>query len=71
MSQDRTAPLPPGIVTGPAWGEPLPGSYAQAAAPFRPLFARIREHAAARETERSLPYEALEWLREARLTAAR
>ncbi|CAM2160087.1 acyl-CoA dehydrogenase family protein [Paraburkholderia tropica] len=71
MSQDRTAPLPPGIVTGPAWGEPLPDTYAQAAAPFRPLFARIREHAAARETERSLPYEALEWLREARLTAAR
>ncbi|WP_322044049.1 acyl-CoA dehydrogenase family protein [Paraburkholderia sp. J67] len=71
MSQQRTTSLPPGIVTGPAWGEPLSADGAQTVASFRPLFTRIHARAAAREIERTLPFEEIEWLRDARLTAAR
>lgn len=54
-----------------AWGT-VPGSrYDALAARFRPIFARIREGAIARERERRLPYEALSWLREARFGALR
>lgn len=39
--------------------------YAALAAHFRPLFARIAEGAVARERSRTLPHEALTWLKEA------
>ncbi|AJK50729.1 acyl-CoA dehydrogenase family protein [Burkholderia plantarii] len=71
MSQDRNTALPPDVVTSAAWGEPPRDAYAGLVAPFRPLFARIREQAVAREIERRLPFDALGWLRDAGLTAAR
>ncbi|WP_246793011.1 acyl-CoA dehydrogenase family protein [Burkholderia perseverans] len=71
MSQDRTTALPPDVVTSAAWGEPPRDAYAGRVAPFRPLFARIREQAVEREIERRLPFDAIGWLRDAGLTAAR
>ena len=38
---------------------------------FRPLFARIALHAADRDRERQLPYEAISWLKDARFGALR
>ncbi len=54
-----------------AWGEAPSPRYAALAARFRPVFARIREGAVAREQERHLPHEAVGWLREARFGALR
>ena len=52
-----------------AWGTPPSPRYEGLAARFRPIFARIREGALAREGERDLPYAAIGWLREARFGA--
>lgn len=45
--------------------------YAALAAEFRPLFARIREGALAREQQRELLFEPLQWLKAARFGALR
>jgi alkylation response protein AidB-like acyl-CoA dehydrogenase len=56
---------------GQAWGlAPSPG-YDALAAPFRPIFARIRARAVARELDRTLPVEEIGWLRAAGFTALR
>jgi alkylation response protein AidB-like acyl-CoA dehydrogenase len=49
--------------TAPAWED--------LAARFRPIFARIAEGAVAREQSRTLPYDAVAWLREAGFGAVR
>ena len=54
-----------------AWGTPPSPRYEGLARRFRPIFARIREGALAREGERDLPYAAIAWLREARFGALR
>ena len=64
MSQSDTA-------ASAAWGTPPSPRYDALAARFRPVFARIREGAVARERERELPYEAIGWLKEARFGALR
>ncbi|WP_414448926.1 acyl-CoA dehydrogenase family protein [Burkholderia sp. 22PA0099] len=71
MSQDRTTALPPDLVTGAAWGEPPRDTYPGLVAPFRPLFARIRAQAVEREIARALPFDAIDWLRDAGFTAVR
>jgi len=50
---------------------PPPPAYEQLAERFRPVFARIAEHAAQRENERALAYDAVTWLREANFGALR
>lgn len=45
--------------------------YAQLAARFRPIFARIAEGAVERERTRSLPFEPIRWLKEAGFGAVR
>lgn len=54
-----------------AWGAPPSARYESLAARFRPIFARIREGAVARERDRTLLHEAIGWLREARFGAVR
>ncbi len=71
MSQDRASALPSDLAAATAWGEPPRDAYAGLVAPFRPLFARIREQAVASEIERRLPFETIDWLRDAGFTAVR
>ncbi|WP_271169979.1 acyl-CoA dehydrogenase family protein [Hansschlegelia plantiphila] len=53
------------------WGASPSARYEALAAPFRPIFARIRDGAVQREIERTLPYEPIRWLKEARFGALR
>ncbi|WP_206243936.1 acyl-CoA dehydrogenase family protein [Novosphingobium terrae] len=53
------------------WGAGPSARYEQLAAPFRPVFQRIREDAAIRDTRRRLPFDELEWLKQARFTTLR
>ena len=48
-----------------AWGSPPTATYEKLAERFRPTFARIRATAIARERDRRLPVEEIDWLREA------
>ena len=54
-----------------AWGTPPSPRYEALAARFRPVFARLRAGAVAREQSRDLPHEAIGWLKEARFGALR
>ncbi|MFP3500040.1 monooxygenase, partial [Pseudomonas sp. SIMBA_059] len=45
--------------------------YATLAARFRPIFSRIAETSVARERNRTLPHEAIQWLKEAGFGAVR
>lgn len=54
-----------------AWGSGPTARYDALAAPFRPIFARIRDGAPARDTERRLPHKELAWLRDAGFTTLR
>jgi alkylation response protein AidB-like acyl-CoA dehydrogenase len=56
---------------GPAWGLGPSDRYETLAAPFRPVFARIRAGAVDRELRRALPFEEIGWLKEVGLTAIR
>jgi alkylation response protein AidB-like acyl-CoA dehydrogenase len=47
------------------WGAAPSPRYDDLAAPFRPLFDRIREGAVQRERDRTLPFEPMQWLKEA------
>lgn len=53
------------------WGAGPSPRYDALAAPFRPIFARIREQAVARDLDHTLPDEEIGWLREARFTQLR
>ncbi|PZQ48385.1 MAG: monooxygenase [Rhodovulum sulfidophilum] len=53
------------------WRTEATSRYDTLAARFRPLFARIAEGAVAREKERRLPVEELDWLRDSGFTAVR
>lgn len=53
------------------WGAGPSARYDELAAPFRPIFARIRENAVARDLEHRLPEEELSWLRAAGFTKLR
>ena len=54
-----------------AWGAVPSAGYEELAQRFRPIFARIREGAVARELERRLPLQELQWLRDAGFTTVR
>lgn len=54
-----------------AWGLPPSERYSSLAERFRPLFANIRAGALEREITRTLPYEQIGWLKEARFGALR
>lgn len=54
-----------------AWGSGPSQRYETLAAPFRPIFTRIRETAVEREVQHILPFEQLGWLKEAGFTAVR
>jgi alkylation response protein AidB-like acyl-CoA dehydrogenase len=53
------------------WGAGPSRRYEQLAAPFRPIFERIRSGAVQRELGRELPYEQIGWLKRAGLGAVR
>jgi alkylation response protein AidB-like acyl-CoA dehydrogenase len=53
------------------WGQGPSGRYDALAAPFRPIFARIRETAVARELSHTLPREEIGWLKDAGFLALR
>lgn len=53
------------------WGAGPSARYEDLAQRFRPVFARIRETAVARDLERRLPHEELQWLKAARFTTLR
>ncbi|MBJ3816114.1 monooxygenase [Shimwellia pseudoproteus] len=54
-----------------AWGGPGDADYQALAAEFRPVFARIRDGALAREQQRALLFEPLNWLKALRFGALR
>jgi alkylation response protein AidB-like acyl-CoA dehydrogenase len=54
-----------------AWGAGPGARYEALAAPFRPIFARIRETAITRDLDRQLPHEEIGWLRAANFTTLR
>jgi alkylation response protein AidB-like acyl-CoA dehydrogenase len=54
-----------------AWGAGPSDRFQTLAAPFRPVFARIRERAVARDVERILPHDEIRWLREAGFSTLR
>ena len=68
MSRLDSTPWPPERA---AWGSPPSPRYESLAARFRPIFAEIRQGAAAREVDRQLPYDAIGRLRAARFGALR
>jgi alkylation response protein AidB-like acyl-CoA dehydrogenase len=53
------------------WGADPSRRYDHLAAPFRPIFRRIREGAAQRERNRVLPFAEIQWLKEAGFGAVR
>ena len=54
-----------------AWGAGPSDRFETLAAPFRPIFARIREQAVTRDVERILPRAEIEWLRDAGFSTLR
>lgn len=64
MSSLQAPPVTP-------WGRGPTDRYETLAFNFRPLFTRIAAGAGDREKSRTLPFEELKWLREARFTALR
>lgn len=54
-----------------AWGAGPTDRYESLAAPFRPIFARIRERAVARDIGRALPYDEVRWLKDAGFSTLR
>ncbi|MDQ0468812.1 acyl-CoA dehydrogenase family protein [Labrys wisconsinensis] len=53
------------------WGSGPSETYEGLAARFRPIFQRIGEGAVARELDRTLPHEPIQWLKDARFGAVR
>ncbi|MCE7796143.1 acyl-CoA dehydrogenase family protein [Sphingobium sufflavum] len=53
------------------WGQGPSARYEELAAPFRPIFRRIREDAVVRDAERRLPFEEVGWLKQAGFTTLR
>jgi hypothetical protein len=53
------------------WGAAPSPRYDNLAAPFRPIFRRIREGATQRERNRVLPFEEIKWLKDAGFGAVR
>ena len=70
MTLDRTD-LPASFKLGTAWGSNGDPEYDTLSQRFQPVFARIRENAVKRELGRDLPYDEIDWLREAGFTALR
>ena len=58
-------------VQGGVWGAAPTRRYDDLAAPYRPIFRRIREAAVQRERDRALPFEQIRWLKEAGFGALR
>jgi alkylation response protein AidB-like acyl-CoA dehydrogenase len=54
-----------------AWGAGPSADYETLASRFRPIFAKIEAGAIEREVNRTLPYESIRWLKEARFGALR
>src|SRR5580692_816098 len=53
------------------WGAAPSRRYDDLAAPFRPIFRRIREGATQRERDRVLPFEQIQWLKDVGFGAVR
>jgi hypothetical protein len=53
------------------WGAAPSRRYDDLAAPFRPIFRRIQEGATQRERDRVLPFEEIQWLKDAGFGAVR
>jgi alkylation response protein AidB-like acyl-CoA dehydrogenase len=70
MAYDRSN-LPEDFKLGSAWGGSDDAEFDRLSQRFRPLFARIRENAVKRELDRDLPYDEIDWLRDAGFTALR
>jgi alkylation response protein AidB-like acyl-CoA dehydrogenase len=64
-------PGPETTVQNPIWGAAPSRRYDDLAAPFRPVFRRIREGATQRECDRVLPFEQIQWLKDAGFGAVR
>jgi alkylation response protein AidB-like acyl-CoA dehydrogenase len=64
-------PGPETAVQNPIWGAAPSRRYDDLAAPFRPVFRRIREGATQRECDRVLPFEQIQWLKDAGFGAVR
>lgn len=54
-----------------AWGAGPTARFETIAAPFRPIFERIRERAVARDVDRILPRDEIKWLRDAGFSTLR
>jgi alkylation response protein AidB-like acyl-CoA dehydrogenase len=72
VAQREEAPKPQHVLTGQdgVWGAPPTRRYDDLAAPFRPVFRRIGE-GVERERNRTLPFEQIQWLKDARFGAVR
>jgi alkylation response protein AidB-like acyl-CoA dehydrogenase len=66
-------PKPAGETTAQngVWGAAPSRRYDDLAAPFRPIFRRIRDGATQRERDRILPFEQIQWLKDSRFGAVR
>jgi alkylation response protein AidB-like acyl-CoA dehydrogenase len=71
LHQGAPKPEPETTVQNAIWGAPPSRRYDDLAAPFRPVFRRIREGATQRERDRVLPFEQIQWLKNARFGAVR
>jgi alkylation response protein AidB-like acyl-CoA dehydrogenase len=71
LSQGGPKPGPETTVQNPIWGAAPSRRYDDLAAPFRPVFRRIREGATQRERDRVLPFEQIQWLKDAGFGAVR
>lgn len=70
-SMTDTTTAPASVALDHLWGAPPSARYEELAAPLRPVFARIRDSAVARDLQRRLPHEEVAWLREAGLPRIR
>ena len=71
LHPDASKPAPGATVQSGVWGAAPSRRYDDLAAPFRPIFRRIREGATQRERERALPFEQIQWLKDAGFGAIR
>jgi alkylation response protein AidB-like acyl-CoA dehydrogenase len=71
LHQGVAKPQPETSVQHPVWGVAPSRRYDDLAAPFRPVFHRIREGATQRERNRVLPFEQIQWLKDAGFGAVR
>jgi alkylation response protein AidB-like acyl-CoA dehydrogenase len=71
LHQGAPKPEPETMVRSGVWGAAPSRRYDDLTAPFRPIFSRIQKGAVQRERDRVLPFEQIQWLKDAGFGAVR